>query len=268
MALKGTKADFSQRDSAWADILLGFSTWQKIRTFGCVIGSIANIGQAQGYDVTPADVNRMLKDKNQFVFDGYKPPQKSDLAGPGAVTKIFPKVQNIENKDWGKKILTRDDIKFFDIRKNATDDIMVKIDYHPETPGRQDHYCRVIGTNSSYTDVEVVDTYTGKRIWLSSLGASAGKLIYKAYKYRGPGTGFLANIPASPAPSMVGIRLNGSRTQHWNMRTSPEIGNNVRDDGHGEGGQMYSAEILPNGWARVLFKARTAYLAPKAFTRI
>lgn len=262
--MASTKADFSQRDPRWAGTMLGFATDETIGRYGCLVAAFANVAQAQGKDVTPADVNQMLKSKGQFVVDSFG--ERADIAGPGALSTIFPDIQNVENKNWGNALA---DIRYFDIRKSATDDIIVLIDYHPEKSGMQDHYCRVIGINDAATDVEIVDSYTGKRIWLSSLGAPANKLIYRAYKYRGPGAGFVANIPSSAPPQMVSIRLNGGNDQHWNMRTSPEVNDiNVRTDGYGTGGQTYSAEIVAGGWARILFKSRTAYVGPKAFTTI
>lgn len=259
-----TKADFSQRDPRWAATMLGFATHETMGSYGCLVAAFANVAQAQGKDVTPAQVNQMLKDHGQFVIDSLG--EKADIAGSGSLTAIFPDIKNIENKNWGDALA---DIKYFDIRSSATDDIIVFLDYHPEKSGIQNHYCRVIGINDAATDVEVVDSYTGKRIWLSSLGAPAGKLIYRAHKYRGPGTGFVGGVPASPAPKMVGIRLNGKQGDRWNMRTSPEVrDDNIRTDGYGVPGQTYSAEIVAGGWARILFRSRTAYVGPKAFTRV
>lgn len=262
MTLLGTKADFSQRDPKWSGDKLGFAKWQTMGGYGCYVAGLANIAQAHGKDVTPADMNHLLKEKEQFVVDSVG--EKSDVKSPGSLSVVFPDIKNVENKTWGSKLA---DINFFDIRSSKTDDILVMIDYHPERAGVQTHFCRVIGINAARDDVEVVDSYTGKRIWLSSLGRAANKLIYKAYKYRGPGAGFTAGIPASPAPKMVNIRMNGLKTQKWNVRTSPGMGDNVRSDGQALGGQTYSAEVVAGGWARILFRSRVGFVGPKTFTK-
>lgn len=258
-----TKTDFSQRDPRWAGSMLGFSIDETIGRYGCLVAAFANVAQAQGKDVTPLQVNDMLKDKGQFIIDSLG--ERADISGPQALSTIFPDIKNVDNKNWGRDLA---DIRFFDIRQSATDDVVVFIDYHPDKSGIQPHYCRVIGINDAATDVEIVDSWDGKRKWLSSLGAAANKLIYKAYKYRGPGAGFAANISAIHETQMSAIRLNGDKGSHWNMRISPEMGDNTRSDGYGIGGQTYSAEILSNGWARILFRSRPAFVGPKAFTKI
>jgi hypothetical protein len=265
MTLLGTKADFSQRDPRWKGIFLGFSDEQTMGPYGCFVASMASVAQAQGKDIDPKQMNQVLKDKGQFVVDSVG--EKSDVAGPGALSKIYPDIENIENKNWGRSALTPEDFKFFDIRRSATDDIIVMLDYHPTKAGIQNHYCRVIGINDKADDIEIVDTYTGKRIWVSSLGRAAKYLIYRAYKYRGLGAGF-SNARPAPRPTMVAIKLKGDKKQHWNMRTSAQLGGNVRTDGYGLGGQTYTAEIVSGGWARILFRSSTAYLSPNAFVKI
>ena len=92
------------------------------------------------------------------------------------------------------------DIEYFDVRHTTKTEIIVMLDYHPERSGIQMHFCRVIGINEARNDVEVVDSYTGRRIWLSSLGAPANKLIYSAVKFEGPGSGAGESPAPSPAP--------------------------------------------------------------------
>ena len=263
--MASTKADFSQRDPRWSGKLLGFAKWQTIGGYGCLVDSFANVAQAQGKDVDTGQMNEKLKTANLFVVDALG--EKSDIMGPGALTQIYPDIKNIENRSWGSKLLTKDDFKFFDIRNSASDDVIVHIDYHPERSGMQDHYCRVIGVNDSLDDIEVVDSYTGKRIWLSSLGVPANRVIYSAYEYHGPGAGFVVNVPATPAVSLVSIRMNGDRTSKWNVRTSPAIDNNIRADGFCVGGQTYGAEIQSNGWAKINFNGKPGFIGPKSFTR-
>lgn len=74
-----------------------------------------------------------------------------------------------------------------------------------------------------------------------------------------------ADTPAGPAT--IPIRMNGGPQQHWNVRTSPDMGNNVRKDGHAIGGQQYGAEMAGT-WAKINFNGRPGFVGPKAFTRI
>jgi murein DD-endopeptidase MepM/ murein hydrolase activator NlpD len=64
------------------------------------------------------------------------------------------------------------------------------------------------------------------------------------------------------------IKMNGGPQQHWNVRTSPEIANNIRPEGYAVGGQRYSAQILGNGWAKISFMGRDGFVSPKTFTVI
>jgi hypothetical protein len=72
---------------------------------------------------------------------------------------------------------------------------------------------------------------------------------------------------ATSAPAAVSIRMNGGPQQHWNVRTSPDMGNNVRKDGHAIGGQQYGAE-MHGPWAKINFMGKPGFVGPKAFTKI
>lgn len=177
--MASTKADFSQRDPRWSGQLLGFGHWQTMGGYGCYVTSYANVAQAHGHNVTPADINRMLRDKNLFIKDGVG--EVSDISRADALSLLFPGTKFVEQINWGNKLA---DINYFDVRSSTKTEIIVMVDYRPEKAGVQTHFCRVIGINPARNDVEVVDSYTGKRIWLSSLGKPANKLIYKAVKFQ------------------------------------------------------------------------------------
>jgi hypothetical protein len=177
--MASTKADFSQRDPRWSGQLLGFARWQTMGGYGCYVTAYANVAQAHGHNVTPADVNQMLRDKNLFVMDGVK--ERSDIARPDALSILFPGTRFVEQKVWGNKLA---DITYFDVRHTTKTEIIVMIDMRPEKAGVQTHFCRVIGINAAKNDVEIVDSIDGKRKWVSSYGKPANKLIYKAVKFQ------------------------------------------------------------------------------------
>lgn len=194
MTLIGTKADYSQQDTRWAGSLLGFATWQTMGAYGCYVTAYANVAQANGKDTDPQEMNWALRDHNLFSVDAVG--QKSDISRNDALSVVFPDIQLVDYKNWGTSLA---DISYFDVRDTTKTEIILMLDYHPERSGIQMHFCRVIGVNDAKDDVEIVDSYTGKRIWVSSLGAAANKLIYSAVKFNGPGT--TGPAAESPAPS-------------------------------------------------------------------
>lgn len=183
MALIGTKADFSQNDPRWKNRLLGFSTWEKLGLYGCLVTAFANVAQAQGGDFDPATMNEALKIRGQFVRDVYG--QIADIAGYSALSVVAPNSRFIEQKNWpGTQVAP---FEYFDVRSSTKTEIIVMLDYHPERAGVQTHFCRVIGLNAAKNDIEILDSFTGKRVWLSSIAALGGKkanqIIWSAGKY-------------------------------------------------------------------------------------
>ncbi len=178
--MASTKADFSQRDPRWSGNKLGFGKWQTLGGYGCYVTAYANVAQAHGHDVTPADVNRLLKAKNLFVRDSVG--EVSDISRPDALSVLFPNTRFVEQKVWGNKLA---DIAYFDVRHTTKTEIILMMDMRPDKAGVQTHFCRVIGTHPSRPgDVEIVDSIDGKRKWISSYGKPANKLIYKAVKFQ------------------------------------------------------------------------------------
>lgn len=184
MSLIGTKADFSQNDPRWKDVLLGFSSWERMGLYGCLVDAFANVAQAQGSDFDPATMNQALKIRGQFVRDAYG--EIADISGYGALSVVAPHSHFVEQKNWPGNTVAPFD--YFDVRSSTTIEIIVMIDYHPETAGVQSHYCRVIGLNDAKNDIEILDSYTGKRVWLSEIASRVGKkanqLIWTAGKYQ------------------------------------------------------------------------------------
>lgn len=178
-----TKADFSQNDPRWKNTLLGFSSWEKLGPYGCFVTAMANVAQAQGSDVTPVDINNLLKSRGGFTRDSYA--QIADTWYE-ALSTLGLHTQFVERKEWPGTVVAP--ISYFDVRSSTNTEIIIKLDYHPEKADVQSHFCRVIGINAARNDVEIVDSYTGKRVWLSSIASkghkSALQIIWSAGKYR------------------------------------------------------------------------------------
>ncbi|SRR5258708_6888337 len=184
MTLIGTNADFSQNDPRWSGQLLGFSTWEKMGPFGCLVDAFANVAQAQGSDFDPSTMNNALKAHGLFVRDRYG--QIADVAGYSALSAVAPHSHFVEQKNWpGTEVAPA---AYFDVRASTDIELIIWLPYPPEKSNSPDHFCRVIGLNSAHTDVEIVDSFTGKRIWLSSIAAPLGKnpfqIIWSAGKYQ------------------------------------------------------------------------------------
>lgn len=182
--MSSTKADFSQNDPRWANNLLGFSSWEKMGPFGCLVTAFANVAQAQGEDVDPAQMNERLKAQGKFVRDSYG--QIADISGYSALSSVAPHSRFVEQQNWPGTVVAP--YSYFDVRSSTNTEIIIMLDYHPETAGVQSHYCRIIGLNDKKDDIEILDSYTGKRVWLSAIAARAGKkanqLIWTAGKYQ------------------------------------------------------------------------------------
>lgn len=70
--------------------------------------------------------------------------------------------------------------------------------------------------------------------------------------------------PGAPAGGHVSIAI---RPGEWNVRTSPNMGNNIRPDGRVLGGQKYAAELV-GSWAKISFRGKEGYVGPKVFSVI
>jgi hypothetical protein len=183
---KGEKMaiDYSQNDNSWKYKKLGQSTWETIGQYGCLVTAAANVVTAQGYGMNPAQVNDSLRNRGLFVRDSYG--QVADVAGYSAIGAISPHTHFVEQKNWpGTQVAP---FAYFDVRNTVATEIIIMLDYHPEQSGIQSHYCRVIGLNSARNDIEIVDSWDGKRKWLSSISGRVGKpgnaIIWTAGKYQ------------------------------------------------------------------------------------
>lgn len=179
----GTKADFSQNDPRWGAKHLGKSSWETIGRYGCLVDSFANVAQAQGQDFDPGTMNDALVNAGEFVTDVYN--QVADVRGYASLTKVAPHSKFVEQQNWpGDQVAP---YGYFDVGTSVNTEIIIMIDYHPETAGIQSHYCRVIGLNTAKNDIFIVDSWDGQRKWLSTISNKNGKhpnqIIWTAGKY-------------------------------------------------------------------------------------
>jgi hypothetical protein len=179
-----THADFSQNDPRWAKQMLGFSSWETIGRYGCAMAAGANIITAQGNQMTPTDVNSALKAHGLFVRDSYG--QIADFAGYTVFGAISPHTHFVEQKSWPASQVAP--ASYFDVRSSVDIEVMAMIDYHPESAGIQTHFVRIIGLNAARNDVEIVDSWDGKRKWLSTIAAKGKRsplqIIWSAARYK------------------------------------------------------------------------------------
>ena len=175
--------DYSQNDLRWKFNKLGQSTWETIGQYGCLVTSAANVITAQGVPMNPAQVNDALKARGLFVRDSYG--QVADVAGYSALGAVSPRTHFVEQKNWPGTTVAP--FSYFDVRNTVATEIIIMIDYHPERSGVQNHYVRVIGLNAAKNDIEIVDSWSGKRRWLSEIAAQGGKkanqIIWTAGKF-------------------------------------------------------------------------------------
>lgn len=181
--MASTNADFSQNDLRWKFKKLGQSSWETIGQFGCLITAAANVYQAQGANFDPSSVNDALKARGLFVRDSYG--QVADVAGYSALGAVSPHTHFVEQKNWPANAVAP--FSYFDVRNTVATEIIAMIDYHPEKSGIQSHYVRIIGLSPSKNDIEIVDSWDGKRKWLSSISRLGGKapnqIIWTAGKF-------------------------------------------------------------------------------------
>jgi hypothetical protein len=182
--MSSTKADFSQNDGRWSGKLLGFSGWEKIGPYGCFVTAMANVAQAQGTNIDPNGVNDQLKAHGQFVRDSYG--QIADVAGYGALSIVAPHSHFVEQKNWPGTVVAP--AAYFDVRNTTSTEIIIMIDAHPEQSGIQSHFVRVIGLLNGGKDLEIIDSWDGKRKGLSAYANRAHKtpfqVIWTAGKYQ------------------------------------------------------------------------------------
>lgn len=173
--------DYSQNDGRWQKHLLGHSSWETIGIYGCFETAMANVATAQGTPLNPLQVNNSLLSHGLFVRDAYQ--QIADIAGYYALGTIAPHSRFVEQKNWpGNEVAPA---AYFDVRSSVSTEIIIMIDDRPDLSGIQSHFVRVIGLLNGGKDLEIVDSWDGKRKGLSAYGKGRNpfSLIWTAGKY-------------------------------------------------------------------------------------
>jgi len=187
---------YSQWDSRWASILLGFSTiaTSNIYNYGCLITCLAIVARYFGKQVTPADINDKLKEKKGF---------KGNLYLWGFLTQVFPDIKEIKTET--PDLLT--DAQIGEI-KGAIDSgypVMVQIDVNPRTVEADMHFVLITGYNpSDENDFTIADPLGGLfrslKDYLGWFRPSARKTIERYVIYEGKAQPPSAENETMPVP--------------------------------------------------------------------
>lgn len=160
----------SQRDSRWANVMLGFNTSQPytIGNYGCLITSFANyIGK------TPLEVNEILKANQGFVSGGLFIWAKSIALGLKEVY-CSPRYEDAVSTQGLNKM------------KALLDEgrpLIAEIDFNPNTIQEDMHFVLVIGYDETKEETFIaLDPWTGTEIDLSVYGGVRRTLYqFRAY---------------------------------------------------------------------------------------
>jgi len=146
-------------DNRWGSALLGFNTDPRynIHNYGCLLVCLAIVACYHGKNVTPKDMNELLKDVGGFSNGG--------CYNWGAISKIF---KDIEERWVGTPRPLTD--SQMDSIKEALDSgfpVIAQLDYNPRTAKLDMHYVLFIGYNpEDENDFTIVDPLGGKVVSL------------------------------------------------------------------------------------------------------
>ncbi len=142
---------------------------------------MANVASAQGTKLNPQQVNDLLKQHGLFRRDVYG--QIADIAGYSVLSNIAAHSRFIEQKNYPGNAVAP--ASYFDVRSSVSTEIIIMIDDRPDLSGIQSHFVRVIGLVNGGKDLEIVDSWDGKRKNLSAYakGRNPFSIIWTAGKY-------------------------------------------------------------------------------------
>lgn len=163
-----TPVKYSQRDSRWANVMLGYNTSQPytIGNYGCLITCFANyIGK------TPIDVNEILKSNQGFVNGGLFVWSKSTALGLKEVY-CSPRYEDAVSTQGLNKM------------KALIDEgrpLITEIDFNPTTTQEEMHFVLVVGYDNN--DIfYALDPWTGEVINLDVYGG-VRRAVYQFRAY-------------------------------------------------------------------------------------
>lgn len=197
---------FSQMDSRWAALLLGFNTVAKYNfyNYACLITCLAMIARYYGKDDTPITINDKLKELgsgNGFVAGG------GDYVY-GAIHKIYSGIDEILVRT--PSALTDDQVNEIKVALDAGYPVVFQIDYDPKDVDLDSHFVLVVDYNSGdENDFTIVDPLGGNEKSLKSyLGwykPSMRKTVekYLIFKSKVPTSSQTVAVPADQYPDII-----------------------------------------------------------------
>lgn len=195
---------FSQKDSRWANTLLGFNTQSvyNFANYACLISCLAMVARYYGNDVNPLTIN----DKLKAIGAG-----KGFAAGSGnyvfgALTKLFPKI--IEKVTATPAKLTDAQIGEIKTALDAGFPVMIHLDYNPQTVANDQHWVLVIGYNpDDENDMTIADPIDGTekslKKYLGWFKPSARDTIERYVIYEGDVPVKTVEVPANIYPNII-----------------------------------------------------------------
>ncbi len=179
---------FSQFDSRWASILLGFNVdpAYNIYNYGCLDSDLATICRAFGFDETPATINEKL-----VALGADKGFQKGGGNYVwGAISKLHKEIKE-SLTNIGEVLLS--DAQMGEIKSalDAGNPVMLQIDYNPQTVKNDTHYVIAVDYNpNDENDITVADPLGGGTVslkkYLGWLVPNARRTIFQYVIYQGP----------------------------------------------------------------------------------
>lgn len=150
---------YSQRDPAWANILLGFnsSAAYTIGTAGCYVTAIANVCKWAGNDLNPQQINDICKQNNWFVNGGL-------LTRDDIPALLCSNLGYVGRTNWTGPT----DINFFNDASDPNVAYIIEIDAS-KAPGIQTHFT-MVWSKPDANDLEIDDSWDGVRKALSHYG--------------------------------------------------------------------------------------------------
>lgn len=164
---------FSQRNSRWALILLGFNTQAQfnIENYGCSITCLASYLKSLGQNETPETVNQKLKDNNGFQSGtGNFIWSKSTVLGL-TQTYLSPYYEGLVTVQGVQKA------------KDLLDQgypLLTEVDFNPATLGEEQHFILLCGHENDI--FYCMEPWQGSVVTLDNYGGfRRGVLQFRAY---------------------------------------------------------------------------------------
>lgn len=177
---------YSQRDSAWANTILGFDSsdqnsndYGTIGMYGCYVTAIANLCQWAGNDLNPVQINDICRQNGWFV-------NGDEIVRDDIPALLCSNLGYVGRTNWSGPT----DINFFDDASDPNVVYIIEIDASP-APRIQKHFT-MVWSKPDANDLEIDDSWDGVRKALSHYGTPS-VIIQSAMK-------FIKVAPPSPVP--------------------------------------------------------------------